>query len=237
MEYSGERFMTTQYDDLLERLRTALSDDFSPGEPASADEIDRAENRLQVSFPRSYRRFLEVLGALDVPPAEVFGGGAAGEFPVVEESLRWRAEGVVPATAVVIEIDGVEGDPVGFVPSADGAEPAIVRWEAGGATPIATDFGDYLSNLVGDLLPPESDASAAPIFDPPWGQRRAGGSVEADRKEVKVAYTLVQRIKYDGISLAQLVRELNSRRIPARGLAEWTVAAAREAYESWKDRY
>jgi hypothetical protein len=227
----------TQYDNLLDRLRTSVSDDFSAGEPASADEIDEAEHRLQVSFPRSYRRFLEVLGALDVPPCEVFGAGAAGEFPVVEESVRWRAEGLVPAKAVVIEIDGVEGDPVGFVPSADGAEPAIVRWEAGGATPIATDFGDYLSNLVGELPPPKRDASAARVFDPPWGQRRAGGSVEADRKEVKVAYTLVQRIKYDGVSLAQLVRELNSRRTPARGLPEWTAEAAREAYESWKDRY
>jgi hypothetical protein len=225
------------YDDLLSQLRSSVSDDFSPGEPASADEIANAEHRLQVSFPRSYQRFLEVLGALDVPPVEVFGAGAAGQFPVVEESLRWRDEGVVPSTAVVIEIDGVEGDPVGFVPSADGAEPAIVRWEAGRATPIATDFGDYLSNLVGELMPPDRDPSAARVFDPPWGQRRAGGSVEADRKEVKVAYTLVQRIKYDGISLAQLVRELNSRRIPARGLPEWTVEAAREAYESWKDRY
>jgi len=227
----------TQYNDLLNRLRTSESDDFSAGEPASADEIAQAEHRLQVSFPRSYRRFLEVLGALDVPPTEVIGAGAAGELPVVGESLRWRDEGVVPATAVVVEIDGVEGDPVGFVPSADGAEPAIVRWGADRATPIATDFGDYLSNLIGDLLPAESDAAAAPVFDPPWGQRRAGGSVEADRKEVKLAYTLVQRIKYDGVSLAQLVRELNSRRVPARGLTEWTVEAAREAYESWKDRY
>jgi hypothetical protein len=229
--------MTTQYDDLLIRLRSSVSDDFSPGEPASADEIADAEHRLQVSFPRSYRRFLEVLGALDVPPVEVFGAGRAGVFPVVEESQRWREEGVVPATAVVIEIDGVEGDPVGFVPSADGAEPEIVRWEAGGATRIATDFGDYLSNMLGELLPPDRDAPAARIFDPPWGQRRAGGSVEADRKEVKVAYTLVQRIKYDGVSLAQLVRELNSRRVPARGLREWTAEAAREAYKSWKDRY
>lgn len=227
----------TQYEDLLNRLRTSVSVDFSAGEPADADEIDEAEHRLQVSFPRSYRRFLEVLGALDVPPCEVFGAGAAGEFPVVEESLRWREEGVVPARAVVIEIDGVEGDPVGFVPSADGSEPEIVRWEAGRATRIATDFGDYLSNLLGEMLPPERDASTARIFDPPWGQRRAGGAVESDRKEVKVAYTLVQRIKYDGVSLAQLVRELNSRRIPARGLPEWTVEAAREAYESWKDRY
>ncbi|HEX8209404.1 MAG TPA: SMI1/KNR4 family protein [Longimicrobium sp.] len=122
--------MMIQYEDLLNRLRTSVSDDVSAGEPVSADEIAEAEHRLQVSFPRSYRRFLEVLGALDVPPVEVFGAGAAGVFPVVEESVRWRDEGVVPATAVVIEIDGVEGDPVGFVPSADGAEPAIVRWEA-----------------------------------------------------------------------------------------------------------
>ncbi len=227
----------TQYDHLLNRLRTSVSSDFSAGEPASADEIEQAEHRLQVSFPRSYRRFLEVLGALDVPPIEVFGAGGAGELPVVEESLRLRAEGVVPGTAVVIEIDGVEGDPVGFLPSADGAEPEIVRWEPGRARRVATSFGDYLANLAGELLPPERDPSAARIFNPPWGQRRAGGSVEADRKEVKVSYTLVKRIKYDGISLAQLVREMNSRRIPARGLPEWTVEAAREAYESWKDRY
>jgi hypothetical protein len=59
----------TRYDDLLDRLRTSVSDDFSAGEPAIADEIDDAEHRHQVSFPRSYRRFLEELGALDVPPA------------------------------------------------------------------------------------------------------------------------------------------------------------------------
>lgn len=225
----------TQYDDLLHTLRTSVSDDVSAGQPAGPDAIIEAEIRLEVSFPRSYRRFLEVLGSLDAP-REIFGLPFVGQFTVVEESLRYRAEGVVPARAVVIENDLVEGDPVGYVPSGDGAEPAIVRWEEGRATPIAVDFADYLISLAEEVLPAESDTSAARAFDPPWGQRRVGGSLEADRKEVKVAYTLVQRIQYEGVSFAQLVRELNSRGIRARGL-EWTVQAAREAFDSWKDRY
>lgn len=225
------------YHDLLQRLRSSITGDFSVGEPASAAAIAEAEFHLEVRFPKSYRDFLEVLGALEGSSRQVFGIEAAGVLSVVAESEKCRAERVVPATAVVIEIDDVGGDPVGFVPSADGAEPTIVRWEGPAFTPIATDFADYLSGLVEDVLPAEGNASAATIFDPPWGQRRVGGSVEAHRKEVKVAYTLVQRIKYDGVSFAQLVRELNTRRVPARDLGEWTVEAAQEAYESWKDRY
>ncbi|HST59334.1 MAG TPA: SMI1/KNR4 family protein [Longimicrobium sp.] len=225
------------YHDLLHRLRASSSGDFSAGNPASAGAIAEAESRLGVRFPLSYRRFLEVLGELEVPPREVFGITSSGDFSVVAQSVLWRNERVIPATAVVIEVDGMEGDPVGLIPSANGAESPIVRWEQDRATPIAIDFGDYLAALVEDVLPVGTNTSAARTFDPPWGQRRVGGSVEVDRKEVKLAYTLVQRIQYDGVSFAQLVQELNSRRIPVRGLREWTVEAAKEAYETWKDRY
>lgn len=193
--------------------------------------------RLGVRFPLSYRHFLEVLGDLEVPPREVFGISSSGNFSVVAQSVLWHSERGIPATAVVIEVDEVEGDPVGFIPSAHGAEPPIVRWEQDRATPIAIDFGDYLAALVQDVLPLEMNTSAGRTFDPPWGQRRVGGTVEVDRKEVKLAYTLVQRIKYDGVSFAKRVEELNSRRIPVRGLREWTIEAAREAYETWKSRY
>lgn len=226
-----------QYDALLHGLRTSTSDDFSAGRPASAGAIAEAESRLEVRFPLSYRRFLEVLGSLEVPPREVFGLDSSGDLSVVAQSVQWRGERGAPATAVVIEADGVDGDPVGFAPSADGEEPPVVRWELDRTIAIATGFGDYLADLVADVLPVGRDTSAVRVFDPPWGQRRLGGRVEADRKEVKLAYTLVQRIKYDGVSLAKLVQELNSRRIPARGLREWTIEAAREAYEMWKDRY
>jgi hypothetical protein len=224
------------YDELLDRLRTTDADCWT-GEPGSAEAIRAAELRLGVTFPPSYRRFLEVLGSAEAGGREVFGLSAPGEPQVVTESVQHRAEQLAPPTAVVIEIDVVEGTPVGFVPPGDGSEPAIVRWDGDRAVPIATDFEDYLSSLAGEVLPAQADTSAAPAFDPPWGQRRVDGGVEADRKEVKLAYTLVQRIKYDGVSWAQLVKELNSRRIPARGLGVWTAELAREAYEAWKDRY
>jgi hypothetical protein len=226
-----------QYDDLLHRLRTSTPDDFSVGEPASAGAIAEAEFRLEVSFPPSYRRFLEVLGGLQAPPCEVFGLGSSGELSVVAQSVRWRGKSGVPARAVVIGVDELEVAPVGFVPPPNGAEPPILRWEQDRTLPIATDFRDHLASLAADVLPAEKGTSAVRVFDPPWGQRRLSGAVQVDRKEVKLAYTLVQRIQYDGVSFAQLVQELNSRRMPARGLREWTIEAAREAYETWKDRY
>ena len=111
-----------------------------------------------------------------------------------------------------------------------------MRWGDHGATVVANNFADYLTSLVEDILPRGAGASVH-TFDPAWGLRRVGSALVTDRKEVKLAYTLVQRVKYDGVSFATLVQELNSRRIPARGLREWTIEAAREAYETWKDRY
>jgi hypothetical protein len=226
-----------QYHDLLHCLRAFSSDDVSAGKPASAGAIEEAESSLGVSFPLSYRRFLEVLGELELPQFEMFGVSSSGHPSVVAQSVLWRGERGIPATAVVIGFDEIEGDPVGLIPSANGAEPPIVRWEQDRATPLTMDFGDYLATLVEDVLPVGPNTSAARTFDPPWGQRRVGGTVGVDRKEVKLAYTLVQRIKYDGVSFAKLVQELNSRRISVRGIREWTIESAQEAYETWKDRY
>ena len=230
--------MSDRYDALLSTLRATSDDDLTAGQPASADAIARAERDLGVTFPPQYRRFLATFGELAVAPREVFGIHASEPGQVVTQSLLYRGEEGVPDRAVVVEIDGVEGAPIGFVPGADAAvEPPVHRWEPERAVPIAADFADYLANVAGGIVARAPESPPGRIFDPPWGQMRSGGGVSADRKEVKVAYTIVQRIKYDGVSFAMLVRELNTRRVPARTLAEWSVDAAREAYDAWKDRY
>jgi hypothetical protein len=225
-----------EYHELLRMLRGMDSPEVSAGRPARAGAVADAESALGIVFPPRYRRFLETLGWVEVQGREVFG--IADEPEVVAHSREWRGVQGVPARAVIVEVDALEGDPVGFVPDqADaGAEPPLWRWEPGRAVRVAADFGDYLAVLAQGLVAQRNDA-AAPLFDPPWGQRREGGSVVADRKEVKVAGMLVQRIKYDGVSPAAVAGELNARRIPARRLPGWTAAAVREAYEAWKDRY
>lgn len=227
------------HDELLRILRGMDSPDVAAGRPAAAEAIAAAESALDAAFPPSYRRFLETLGWLEAEGREVFGIGDGREPEVVAHSREWRGEQGVPGRAVIVEIDTLEGDPIGFVPDAAdaGAEPPVWRWEHGRAVGVAADFADYLAAVAEGLVADRADARPAPVFDPPWGQRRAGGVVAADRKEVKVAGTLVQRIKYDGVSVAALVTELNARRIPARHLPRWTTDAVREAYEAWKDRY
>jgi hypothetical protein len=116
------------------------------------------------------------------------------------------------------------------------AEPSLWRWEHENAVRIATDFSDYLAAVAASVVAVKEQAPG-PMFDPPWGQRRTGDTVGIDRKEVKLAGVVVQRVAYDDVSLAAVAMELNGRRIPARGLPQWTVAAVREVYEAWKNRY
>lgn len=231
--------MPRSYDALLSTLRATAHEDVTTAAPASAESIARAEAELGVAFPPQYRRFLESLGALDVAPREVYGIEGSGVASVVAETLRWRGTDGMPAGAVVLEVDGVEGAPIGFVSGASDAapEPPIQRWEPHGAVSIAVDFADYLAAVAEEVVPSAAEAPPGRAFDPPWGQMRSGGAISVDRKEAKLAYTIVQRIKYDGVSWAKLVDELNTRRIPARKLPAWTVDAAKEAYEAWKDRY
>lgn len=226
------------FDALLTILRGMESPDVTAGRPASAAAIAASESSLDVRFPPGYRRFLETLGWVDVEGREVFGVGPGDASDVVAHTREWRGMNGVPSRAVIVEIDSLEGGPVGFVPDdADAAaEPPIWRWDHENAIRIAMDFADYLSDVAAPMVAGKEEAPG-PVFDPPWGQRRTGDTLGVDRKEIKRAGMVVQRVAYDGVSLAAVVAELNGRRIPARGLPQWTVAAVREVYEAWKNRY
>lgn len=227
------------FDALLTLLRGMESPEVSVGRPASAAAIAAAESSLDVRFPPRYRRFLERLGWVAVAPQEVFGIGPGDEPEVVAQSRAWRGANGVPGRAVILEVDDLESEPVGFVPDDvdPAAEPPIWRWEDGRAVRIASDFADYLAAVAAPIVGEAKEALPGPAFDPPWGYRRTGGTLAVDRKEAKLAGMLVQRVKYDGVSVSALTEELNARRIPARGLPQWTAAAVREVYEGWKDRY
>jgi hypothetical protein len=118
---------------------------------ASPESIDAAERFLDVTFPASYRAFLEKFGVGSFYGAE-FYGVVNGKVPgssvpsIVWTTLDDRKHPAYPATFVTIMSTGY--GPLVCFDAADGEEPSIVLWHAGmapGERPefVAESFGDF----------------------------------------------------------------------------------------------
>ena len=116
-----------------------------------------AERALALTFPPSYRRFLQQLGAGAVGGFEVYGVTDEpfdGPIPDgVWATLDSRSSpSRLPATMVVIGEDGMGGEYV--LDTAKGLEPPVEVWDGGASGPddalerMADDFGAFLLDGV-----------------------------------------------------------------------------------------
>lgn len=148
---------TVQTEHALRRMREhAERAHFADG--ASDAQIARAEERLGVEFPPSYRRFLAEVGAARFDDQVIFGVAGDERTDVVEATLDQRARGNLPDTHVIVGPYGEEaffgfdcadrrndGEcPVAEIPRdwGDIQEPNF----------FADDFGSFLLRRVRDQL-------------------------------------------------------------------------------------
>lgn len=77
----------------------------------SDQEICDAEQKLGMSFPKTYREILSTFGSVDIGSEEIFGLGVEGYSNVVETTLkeRYLAKGELDSYIVIqnLGIDGI----------------------------------------------------------------------------------------------------------------------------------
>ena len=131
-------------------------DDGTFAGPADDATIERAESLLGLTFPPTYRCFLERLGAGDIWGEEFYGiVDEELENPLVPNVvglvLAERNAGSLPDHLLPVYVVG-EGTVFGldFSASAD-AEPPVVSWHGdpeAGTEPEASDFGAFLLQVL-----------------------------------------------------------------------------------------
>ncbi|WP_102922442.1 SMI1/KNR4 family protein [Streptomyces noursei] len=116
--------------------------------------IREAEEALGLTFPPSYRRFVEELGTCDIGGTEFLGVyrtelGVDRLWGSSYETIDARNQWGMPHALIAVEYDGMGGTIVldSSQPSVDGEYPVLV-WEAGAEArgpmeSLAPDFGSY----------------------------------------------------------------------------------------------
>lgn len=155
------------YEDQVARLMRDLEaqDDFVLAGPASERAIADAERALGVTFPQTYRWFLQKYGAGCCTESDDYAFlGISNEpcFGVVNANLRARKKQRLPDRFVIVVDAGADG--VWYCldtasPREDGELP-VVEIEERGATLVDTVFPSFAEMLVHGLrvnagLPPE----------------------------------------------------------------------------------
>jgi hypothetical protein len=123
--------------------------------PADDRTIERAEDLLGVTFPPTYRRFLERLGAGDILGEEFYGivdEDLEDPLPnAVGLALDERKHGSLPDHLLPIYALG-DGTIFGLDFNASaGGEAAVVSWHAdpqAGTKTEARDFGSFLLRVI-----------------------------------------------------------------------------------------
>ena len=119
--------------------------------------VAAAERALGLTFPPSYRRFIERLGAGSIGGLEIYGVTEEpfdGPIPDgVWATLDSRSgPSKLPATMVVIGDDGMGGEYV--LDTATGSEPPVEVWNGGASRPgdpleqVGADFGSFFLDEV-----------------------------------------------------------------------------------------
>jgi antitoxin YobK len=126
--------------------------------------IETAEERLGLSFPPTYRRFVLELGAGDIAGQEFFG---VIEAPFADPSvpngvwmtLKARDEWTLPRSMLVIAFSGgVDYYVIDTAKATPDREPAVEIWRPGISLPgdpleqMATDFGAFALELATEGL-------------------------------------------------------------------------------------
>jgi antitoxin YobK len=157
----------TDLDDAL-ALITEHRDEGTFAGPASERLVERAEALLARTFPPTYRRFLQELGAGDLWGEEFYG--------IVDEDLEdptapnavglalaERADGTLPDQLLPVYHLG-DGTIFGLDLSADmGGEAPVVSWHGdprGGIQPEAPDFGSFLLETLTAARPRPAELNA-----------------------------------------------------------------------------
>jgi hypothetical protein len=102
--------------------------------PATDAEIDAAEGKTRLKFPRAFRQFLQATAGMQYNGEIVLGVGSRAdadeERSLVRVTLREREEGIVPLRPDLIPIqDEGNGDWLCLLPKEDGsADCPVVRW-------------------------------------------------------------------------------------------------------------
>ena len=124
-------------------------------EPTEPILIAEAEHILKVTFPPSYRRFLEQLGECDIEGEEFYGVWRHRDDPTqlmgtVHFTLQDRDDVDLPPAMLVLQYDGMGGTYVldTSQPDQDGEAPVLAYqppWVANGRPlePIAPSFGHF----------------------------------------------------------------------------------------------
>ncbi|WP_107943256.1 SMI1/KNR4 family protein [Metasolibacillus fluoroglycofenilyticus] len=76
----------------------------------SDQEISDTEQKLGMTFPKTYREILSAFGSVDIGSDEIFGLGVEGYSNVVETTLKERdlAKGVLDSFIVIQDL-GIDG--------------------------------------------------------------------------------------------------------------------------------
>ena len=91
----------------LEQIKHSHAETFNG---VSEEEIQRAEEKLGMTFPKTYRDIVKEFGSVEIEAEEIFGLGVEGYLNVVETTLKERemAEGKLDGYLVLQNI-GMEG--------------------------------------------------------------------------------------------------------------------------------
>lgn len=110
----------------------------------SQDEINNAENQLNLHFTEEYKNYLSNYGAISFGAHEITGLGVSGYLNVVTATEKERSLGEkFPKDCILIENNGIDGlltimDVNGIVYSFDGTTKKK----------IASSFSEFLKNCI-----------------------------------------------------------------------------------------
>ena len=110
----------------------------------SQEEINNAENQLNLHFTEEYKNYLSNYGAISFGAHEITGLGVSGYLNVVTATEKERnLGGDFPKDCILLENNGIDGiltimDEKGFVYSFNGKEKKQ----------IAVSFSNFLKELI-----------------------------------------------------------------------------------------
>src|SRR5918997_7111773 len=117
--------------DLIRRLRSLRDADFGQG--ATPQEVELAEGRLGVVFPRSYKAFLEQFGWASLEGLELYGLGedvpAYLDLVKVTLSERTQMRPRLPSRLIPLMNDGAGNHYCLDVASGEQGECPVVFWD------------------------------------------------------------------------------------------------------------
>ena len=143
----------------LEALATRLGPNLWRSQPATPESIRQAEAALGVTFPPSYRAFLERWGALAVIDVTISGildnNQDLGGSSVVGDTLRARQEHQLPERYIVIQSNYMAPYCLDMQrPDAKGEVPAICyELYTKHAGVIAASFGEWVEKFFIETVP------------------------------------------------------------------------------------